>query len=311
MQRMGGLDSAFLYFETPTMHMHVGGLMLVDPSEAKEPYSFENYRAYIEARLPRVPSFRRKLATVPLNLGRPIWVEDPDFDLDYHLHRAVVPAPGGDRETAAVAADVLSRQMDRSHPLWEMWVLEGRADGLIGIVSKVHHSVIDGMTGANMMAELFDLEKDAVPAAPVVDDWEPERKPSDLEMVGRSLVDWAVRPARIVKLVPSTLMSVGKIANRRGRGGVPGMPAPFRAPRTSFNATITAQDDQERVRREDQRRRDGRVLWCAAYLSRRPGRAARALADLCDPDLGARSRRRHVGYDEDLDHVREPRERRR
>ena len=239
MQRMGGLDSAFLYFETPTMHMHVGGLMLVDPSEAKEPYSFENYRAYIASRLPRVPSFRRKLATVPLNLGRPIWVEDPDFDLDYHLHRAVVPAPGGDRETAAVAADVLSRQMDRSHPLWEMWVLEGRADGLIGIVSKVHHSVIDGMTGANMMAELFDLERDAVPAE-VVDDWEPERKPSDLEMVGRSLVDWAVRPARMVKLVPSTLMSVGKLANRRGRGGVPGMPAPFRAPRTSFNATITA-----------------------------------------------------------------------
>jgi WS/DGAT/MGAT family acyltransferase len=239
MQRMGGLDSAFLYFETPTMHMHVGGLMLVDPSGAKQPYSFENYRAYIESRLPRVPSFRRKLATVPLNLGRPVWVEDPDFDLDYHLHRAVVPAPGGDRETAAVAADVLSRQMDRSRPLWEMWILEGRADGLIGIVSKVHHSVIDGVTGANMMAELFDLEPEPAGAAPAVDEWEPERRPSDLELVGRSLIDWAGRPAAIVKLIPGTLLGVGKLANRRGRGA-PGMPAPFRAPRTSFNATITA-----------------------------------------------------------------------
>jgi hypothetical protein len=89
------MDSAFLYFETPTMHMHVGGLMLVDPSEAKKPYSFEDYREYIASRLHRVPQFRRKLAMVPLNLGKPSWVEDPDFDLDYHLHRAVVPAPGG------------------------------------------------------------------------------------------------------------------------------------------------------------------------------------------------------------------------
>jgi WS/DGAT/MGAT family acyltransferase len=234
------MDSAFLYFETPTMHMHVGGLMLVDVSKAKKPYSFEDYREYIASRLHRVPPFRRKLATVPLNLGKPSWVEDPDFDLDYHLHRAVVPAPGGDRETADVAADVLSRQMDRNHPLWEMWIVEGRADGLIAIVSKVHHSVIDGVTGANMMAELFDLEAAPAPAAePVVDSWEPERRPSDLELLGRSLLDMVGRPVGVVKLLPSTVMGVGKLARRRG-GGAPGMPAPFRAPRTSFNATVTA-----------------------------------------------------------------------
>jgi WS/DGAT/MGAT family acyltransferase len=234
------MDSAFLYFETPTMHMHVGGLMLVDPSEAKKPYSFEDYREYIASRLHRVPQFRRKLAMVPLNLGKPSWVEDPDFDLDYHLHRAVVPAPGGDKETAAIAGDVLSRQMDRSRPLWEMWIVEGRADGLVAIVSKVHHSVIDGVTGANMMAELFDLEPEpAQVAEPVVDDWEPERKPSDLELAGRALLDIVSRPVGIVKLLPGTLVGVGKLARRRG-GGAPGMPAPFRAPRTSFNATVTA-----------------------------------------------------------------------
>jgi hypothetical protein len=166
---------------------------------------------------------------VPLNLGRPTWVEDPDFDLDYHLHRAVVPAPGGDRETADVVADVLSRQMDRNHPLWEMWIVEGRADGLIAIVSKVHHSVIDGVTGANMMAELFDLEPNPPASEPVVDDWEPERKPSDIEMVGRSLLDWAGRPLAIVKLVPGTVLGVGKLANRRGRGA-PGMPAALPTP---------------------------------------------------------------------------------
>jgi diacylglycerol O-acyltransferase / wax synthase len=239
MQRLGGLDSAFLIFENSTMHMHVGGLMIVDPSTSAKPYSFADYRHYVESRLPRVPAFRRKLAMVPLNLGKPMWVEDPDFDLDFHLHRATVPAPGGDHETAEVVGDILSRQMDRSRPLWEMWVLEGRADGLVAIVSKVHHSSIDGITGANMMAELFDFTPE-VPEQDWTDDsWEPERKPSDVELVGRALVDWVVRPVSIAKLVPQTLMGVGKLARRRG-GGASGMPAPFRAPRTSFNATVTA-----------------------------------------------------------------------
>jgi WS/DGAT/MGAT family acyltransferase len=239
MQRLGGLDSAFLIFENSTMHMHVGGLMIVDPSTADKPYSFADYRHYVESRLPRVPAFRRKLATVPLNLGKPMWVEDADFDLDFHLHRATVPSPGGDHETAEVVGDILSRQMDRTRPLWEMWVLEGRADGLIAIVSKVHHSSIDGITGANMMAELFDFSAEVPEPTGPDDSWEPERKPSDLELVGRAVVDWVVKPVSVAKLVPQTLMGAGKLVQRR-RGGASGMPAPFRAPRTSFNATVTA-----------------------------------------------------------------------
>jgi diacylglycerol O-acyltransferase len=238
MQRLGGLDSAFLYFETPTMHMHVGGLMLVDPSTMSKPYSYADMRAYIDRRLPLVPAFRRKLATVPLNLARPYWVEDPDFDLDYHLHRIAVPAPAGDKETADVVAEILSRPMDRSRPLWEMWIVEGRADGLIAVVSKVHHSSIDGITGANMMAELFDLEPDAPPRKPVPDTWEPERKPSDVELLGRAVYDVVSRPVGVVKLLPGTVVGLAKILNRRTRGA-PGMPAPFTAPRTSFNATLT------------------------------------------------------------------------
>jgi WS/DGAT/MGAT family acyltransferase len=238
MQRLGGLDSAFLYFETPTMHMHVGGLMLVDPSTMSRPYSYADFRAYIDARMPLVPAFRRKLATVPLNLARPYWVEDPDFDLDYHLHRIAVPAPAGDKETADVVAEILSRPMDRSRPLWEMWIVEGRADGLIAVVSKVHHSSIDGITGANMMAELFDLEPDAAPRVAPPDTWEPERKPSELELLGRAVYDVVSRPVGVVKLLPGTVVGLAKILNRRS-GGAPGMPAPFTAPRTSFNATLT------------------------------------------------------------------------
>jgi len=238
MQRLGGLDSTFLYFETPTMHMHVGGLMLVDPSTKSKPYSFAEVRDYIDSRMGLVPSFRRKLATVPLNLARPYWVEDPDFDLDYHLHRIAVPAPAGDRETADVVAEILSRPLDRTRPLWEMWVVEGRADGLLAIVSKMHHSSIDGITGANMMAELFDLEPDAPPRQVVPDSWEPERKPSEVELLGRAVYDVVSRPVGVAKLLPGTLLGLAKILNRRTRGA-PGMPAPFTAPRTSFNATLT------------------------------------------------------------------------
>jgi diacylglycerol O-acyltransferase / wax synthase len=239
MQRLGGLDAAFLYFETPTMHMHVGGLMLVDPSTMSKPYSYADLHAYIDSRLPLVEGFRRKLATVPLNLARPYWVEDPDFDLDYHLHRIAVPAPAGDRETADVVAEILSRPLDRTRPLWEMWIVEGRADGLLAVVSKVHHSSIDGITGANMMAELFDLEPDAPPRVPPQHDTcEPERKPSEVELLGRAVYDVVSRPVGVVKLLPGTVFGLAKILNRRSRGA-PGMPAPFTAPRTSFNATLT------------------------------------------------------------------------
>jgi WS/DGAT/MGAT family acyltransferase len=239
MQRLGGLDSAFLYFETPTLHMHVGGLMLVDPSTMSKPYSYADLRDYIDARMPLVPAFRRKLATVPLNLARPYWVEDPDFDLDYHLHRIAVPAPAGDKETAEVVAEILGRPMDRTRPLWEMWIVEGRADGLLAIVSKVHHSSIDGITGANMMAELFDLEADAPPRVlPQHDTWEPERKPSEIELLGRAVYDVVSRPVGVAKLLPGTVLGLAKILNRRSKGA-PGMPAPFTAPRTSFNATLT------------------------------------------------------------------------
>ena len=238
MQRLGGLDAAFLYFETPTMHMHVGGLMLVDFSEASEPYTYTRLREYIKTRQGLVPAFRQKLVTTPMNLARPYWVQDADFDLDYHLHRATVAAPGGDRETAEVVGDILSRPLDRTRPLWEMWIVEGRKDGLIGIVSKLHHSTIDGVSGANLMAELFDLEPDAPPRKQIPDEWEPERKPSDLEMVGRAVWDLASRPVGAAKLIPGTLMGMGKLLTRRTRGAA-GMPAPFTAPRTSFNATVT------------------------------------------------------------------------
>ena len=239
MEQLGGFDASFLYFETPTMHMHVLGLIIIDPSTIEGGYSFGLVRKYVEARAPLIPGMRRKLANVPLNLGHPYWVEDKSFDLDFHLHRVQVAAPGGDRELGDLVGDIGSRPLDRGHPLWEMHVVEGLADGTIALVAKMHHSTVDGITGANMMAQLFDL----TPGAPIeregMDPWVPERDPSEISMLARGIADLAARPVRIAQILPGTVGRVVKLVTQRRARGT-GMPVPFTAPRTSFNATVTA-----------------------------------------------------------------------
>ncbi|MHB8438430.1 MAG: WS/DGAT/MGAT family O-acyltransferase [Acidimicrobiales bacterium] len=240
MERLGGLDATFLYFETPSMHMHVCGLLILDPSTIKGGYSFARIRQMLDERHPLMPAMTRKLVVPPFNLGRPSWIRDPDFDLDYHLRRIAVPSPGGSRELAAVAADIASRPLDRSHPLWEMWAIEGLADGNVALFAKMHHSTIDGISGANMMVYLFDLEADPASPPEIPDVPEAhERVPSDVELFARGAVETAVRPFEMARLVPRTLVRLGStvLSARRHRGQ--GLAAPFTAPRTSFNAAIT------------------------------------------------------------------------
>jgi diacylglycerol O-acyltransferase / wax synthase len=242
MEQLGGLDAAFLYFETPTMHMHVCGLLVLDPSTMRGGYSFETVKKLMLERLPLMPPMRRKLAPVPFNLGRPYWIADADFDIDYHLRRIGLPSPGGDRELAELAGDIASRPLDRSRPLWEMWVIEGLANGHVAIFAKMHHSTIDGISGANMMVYLFDLEP--APSNPPAsnDDWRPERRPSELQMLGKGTLDTLARPFRIAGLLPSTVVRVGTLLWNTGRRRGSGINSatPFTAPRTSFNAAVTA-----------------------------------------------------------------------
>src|SRR2546421_6183675 len=198
MERLSGLDASFLYLESPTNHMHVAATMTFDPSTVEDGYSFEKSKEVIRSRLSLIPQFRRRLATVPFNLHHPVWVEDPDFDLDYHVRRVAVPAPGGVEELCELAGDFCSRQLDRSRPLWEMLVVEGLDNSHIGLLAKVHHSTIDGVSGAEMMVHLFDLEtepaesiQDLAPAS------EPDHVPSDLEMVGYALRSLARQPRKM------------------------------------------------------------------------------------------------------------------
>ena len=239
-ERLGGLDAAFLYFETPSMHMHVCGLLVLDPSTMPGGYSFDRIRQMLLERHPLMPSMSRKLAVPPFNLGRPYWVKDPDFDIDYHLRRIGVPAPGGDRELAEVAADIASRPLDRSRPLWEMWAVEGLADGNVALVAKMHHSTIDGISGANMMVYLFDLEPQPAAPPPVPEDTGGERMPGDLELLGRGALETVTRPVEVARLIPRTLVRLGGTLVSAGRRRGQGMATPFTAPRTSFNAAITA-----------------------------------------------------------------------
>ncbi len=233
------MDATFLYVENPSHHMHVSMVSVFDPSGMRGGYSYEAVRALVESRLPRIPTFRRRLVTVPFHLGHPIWVSDPNFDLDYHLRRVAVPSPGDLSQLCELAGDFVSRPLDRSRPLWEMQIVEGLEGGNIGVLAKVHHSMIDGVSGAEIMVHLFDLEPDPPAVEEPVEPLEAERVPTDIEMVAHALVSAVKRPARLVGLVPATVRAVSGVVRVRRSSDGPNMPAPFSAPRTPFNAALT------------------------------------------------------------------------
>jgi WS/DGAT/MGAT family acyltransferase len=238
-ERLSGLDASFLYGETPTMHMHVGMVAVFDPSTVPGGYSFRRVRQLINDRIPLAPVFQRRLVEVPMRLGFPVWVDDPEFDIDNHLRRAALPAPGGMRELAEFAADVISRQLHRDRPLWEMWMVEGVEDGKIALVVKMHHSTIDGVSGAELLGVLFDLEPDPPQASPTTTRLLDSRIPSGVELVSQAMVAGLVAPFDITRIMIRTtrnLFDVGRIRRRPGAKGA----LPLTAPRTSINAAVHA-----------------------------------------------------------------------
>ncbi|MBA2625868.1 MAG: wax ester/triacylglycerol synthase family O-acyltransferase, partial [Acidimicrobiia bacterium] len=239
MKRLTGMDAGFLYMETPTMPMHVAGLYVYDPAEIPGGFSMDTVRTLVESRLHLLPPYRQRVVEIPFQLYHPLWIEDPDFDLDYHLRRSALPAPGGMAELAEFAADVMSRALDRSKPLWEMWVVEGLEGGLVGCVSKTHHAAIDGASGVDLTAALLDLEA-TVPTTPPPDTpWTPDRIPTDPELVGYALQSLSRQPVAAVKAVRRTVEAAMTLRRRNRQPDVTPPPAPFSAPRTSLNRAIT------------------------------------------------------------------------
>jgi diacylglycerol O-acyltransferase len=242
MERLSGLDAAFTYLETPSLHMHVSMAAIFDPTTVPGGYSYDKVKELVSERLAGAPIFRRRLVQVPFRLDHPYWVEDPHFDIDYHMRRAALPAPGGIEELAEFVGDVCSRQLDRTKPLWEMYIVEGLEGGRIGVVTKIHHCTIDGVSGAELLSELFDLEPDPVRRP----HWSDDRPapapaiPSDVVLLGRAVLARATRPLRITSLAWKTGKAVFDV--RRVRQSAPGGHAalPLTTPRTSLNQAITA-----------------------------------------------------------------------
>ena len=163
MKRMAGSDAVFLSAETPTWHQHVGGVVLLEPCED---FSYERIVEVVRARIGALPRFTYKVKETPLGLDRPVWVDDPTFDVERHLIRAACPRPGDVASLCEMAGRIFGQQLDRRMPLWQIWVVEGLADGGTALIAKWHHALGDGASGMAIAELLFDLEADPAPADP-------------------------------------------------------------------------------------------------------------------------------------------------
>jgi WS/DGAT/MGAT family acyltransferase len=262
MERLSGLDASFLYLETPTLHMHVVMAAVFDPSTMSGDYSFERVKKGIADRIPNAPVFRRRLVEVPLRLGHPVWIDDPDFDIDDHVRRAALPKPGGLLEFAEFASDVAGHQLDRSKPMWEMWLVEGLEDDNIGFVVKMHHSTVDGVAGAELLSVILDVEPNPTPpevpkevpgALPEDLAHDPsrtaaheatgERTPSGFELTVQAALYRSMRPVEMARDLVRTgqrVLNVGLVRlGARETGERSNAALPLTAPRTSFNTTLT------------------------------------------------------------------------
>ena len=235
MEEMTGLDTRFLYSETPTVHMNTIKIVVVDVAGRADALTPDVFLALLAERLDRMPALRRRAVAIPYHLGRPVWIDDPDFDLASHITWRRAPEPGGRRQLADIAADVLAVPLDIDRPLWEMTVVDGLADGRVAVVVKLHHALADGGSAVAMLRNAFLVDADAAVEEP----YRPEPAPA-----GRELVGLAARSrARQVRDVPSLgrRTVAGLRAARtaaRNEGGTPA--TPFSGPRASFNVSLTA-----------------------------------------------------------------------
>jgi diacylglycerol O-acyltransferase / wax synthase len=236
MERMSGIDPMFVYSETPVTPMEMAYACIFEPASAPRGYSFEAVRAVLAERVPTLVPFRRRLMAVPLGLDHPRWVDDPDFNLDNHLHRVALPAPGGRAELSAMVAQVMGRPLRADQPPWEMHVVEGLEGGRVGLIAKVHHAVIDGVAGVQLMAQLLDLAPEGRPVAAVCPAWLPEALPSNAQLVTHALPSLFTSPVRAIRAVREVGRTALRLAQRAlddesGPISIPlGAPSTFETP---------------------------------------------------------------------------------
>ncbi len=179
LDRLTAIDASFLHQEGPDSHMHVGGLTIIEGP----PPPVEDLLEQIRQRLHLVPRYRQKLAHTAIDSGRPVWVDDPNFNPEYHVRHTALPSPGDWGQLCELTARVFSQALDRSKPLWEMWLIEGLKDGRFALISKNHHALIDGISGIDLATVLFDLSPDPPPIKHSGRPWKPHPEPSAAELV--------------------------------------------------------------------------------------------------------------------------------
>ncbi|MEM1202771.1 MAG: wax ester/triacylglycerol synthase family O-acyltransferase [Acidobacteriota bacterium] len=244
MQQLSGLDAAFLYLETENAPMHVGGVSILSSETSDGPLTLERLKGMLSGRLHVSTTLTRKLVDVPLKLGRPYWIEDDAFDIDYHVQRTQLPEPGGWKELRALVSWEMAQPLDRDRPLWQVLLVEGLESvggfppGSLGMISKIHHAAIDGVSGADLMGALYDPSPEPRPL-PEPPPREPRKQPSPLELLtntGRHLLD---QPKALGGTLGDTLRGVVRGGTAFARGQFERPKLPFTAPRTPFNHAIT------------------------------------------------------------------------
>jgi WS/DGAT/MGAT family acyltransferase len=235
--RLTGFDAGFLYQETRTAHMHTLKVAVLDPATVPGGYSFGLVRDVLSSRLHLLPPFTRRIVPVPLGLHHPVWVEDPEFDLDNHLFRLGLPAPGGPRELGDVISMVASHPLDRSRPLWEIHVVEGLERGRVACVAKVHHALADGVSSAEMLMAV--MGSDAAPDVGGGGRPRGQALPGKAELMASALVDLV----RLLVTFPGQVRrTTGRLKEmrRRSQEAEVAAPRPFSGPRTPFNRALSS-----------------------------------------------------------------------
>jgi WS/DGAT/MGAT family acyltransferase len=243
MKHLSVIDGAFLHLETAEMPMHVGSLHVCEPPTADHSQWFEAVKEHLRRRMHLAPVFTRKLALMPFDLANPVWIDDDDVDIDYHVRHVLLPKPGSMTQLEAMAARLHSSLLDRSRPLWEFYVIEGLADGRVGFYAKVHHAAVDGQAGVALANAVFDLTPEPRAVKP------PRRRKGNryqlgmAELLGAALENQAAQVVEFVKLLPSAARGLAGMARdavaaqTKGSGGS----RLKLAPPTPFNTTITNQ----------------------------------------------------------------------
>ena len=234
--RLTGLDASFLHLERGGAHMHVASTMTFEGPVPE----YNEFRAHLASRMHLVPRFRQKLRFVPLDQGRPVWVDDPHFNLRYHLRHTALPEPGGEDELRTLAARVFSQSLDRSKPLWEMWLVDGLQGNRFAIVAKSHHALVDGVSGVDITTVLFDVSPDPG-ESPEPEEWIPEPEPTEAQLLGDALLERATNRDELTRgvraLVRRPRAALGAVGEAAAAiGSLAG--ASFAAPPSPLNVPI-------------------------------------------------------------------------